>query len=81
MYAEQLQQNSDMMSLNIHMRVNLNQTYSANFPSDVTYPPSGGQSERFFRAFPFTEPKWRTRIINQRFILVGKSAVPSRMYA
>jgi hypothetical protein len=27
------------------------------------------------------KPKWRTRIINQRFILVGMSAVPSRMYA
>jgi hypothetical protein len=37
--------------------------------------------QRFFRAFPFTKPKWRTRIINQRFILVGMSAVPSRMYA
>jgi hypothetical protein len=28
----------------------------ANFSSDVTYLPSRGQSDRFFRAFPITEP-------------------------
>ncbi len=50
------------------------------FPA-VWYTYLAEDSQKGFSELSFHQTKWRNRILNQRFILVGKSAVPSHMYA
>ena len=41
----------------------VHKTYPLSFPNDVTHPSRQGIVRKVFQSFPFTKPKWRTRIL------------------